>query len=197
MKYNIVIVILMSVLTSKAWSNPLSELNIVITENQTTPVLMYLVPNDRLNKGMAARKKTARINSYNNNFSPSFLVISTGDYLEISNQDPFFHNTHIFDRNRTLFNIATPTPDVSVRKIIPRPGLFNVQCDVHPWMYASIAVVDSPYYSVARQPGRYKISDIPQGEYTLHIWQPEKEVSTQQVMLENGEIKTITLGKQP
>jgi len=159
--------------------------------------MLYLVPASKSTKSVPGKRRTARINSYKNNFNPKFLVVTTGDYLEISNTDPFFHNTHIFDQNRTLFNIATPSPDISVRKTIPRPGLFSVQCDIHPWMHANIAVVGSPYYSIAWAPGIFKISDIPHGEYRLHVWQTNNHLVIDNVMIGPEGNSTITVGVPP
>ena len=41
------------------------------------------------------------------------------------------------------------------------------QCDVHPWMFAWITVVDSPYFAVTDSNGKFTIKDVPPGKYTV------------------------------
>lgn len=39
-------------------------------------------------------------------------------------------------------------------------------------MFSWGLVVDNPYYDVTKEDGRFEISDIPPGEYTLAAWHP-------------------------
>jgi hypothetical protein len=42
-----------------------------------------------------------------------------------------------------------------------------VSCDIHPSMYASLVVVESPYAAVAGDFGGYQIMNVPPGAYRL------------------------------
>jgi hypothetical protein len=41
------------------------------------------------------------------------------------------------------------------------------QCDVHPWMFAWVTVVDHPYFAVTDKEGNFTIKDVPPGKYKI------------------------------
>ena len=42
-----------------------------------------------------------------------------------------------------------------------------MKCDVHPWMFSYIGVVDHPYFAVTDKDGNFKISGVPDGKYNV------------------------------
>jgi len=57
-----------------------------------------------------------------------------------------------------------PIPQVTFNKT----GYLNLNCEIHNHMKANIIVVDSPYFTTTSDSGRFKLSNIPSGEYTIH-----------------------------
>jgi hypothetical protein len=51
-----------------------------------------------------------------------------------------------------------------------RPGIVRVFCDIHSHMSAFILVFSHPFFSVTDAAGRYRIDDVPPGNYTLVAW---------------------------
>ena len=45
--------------------------------------------------------------------------------------------------------------------------LVRFKCDVHPWMYAYVTVVDHPYFAVTDKDGKYRIANVPPGTYAV------------------------------
>ena len=41
------------------------------------------------------------------------------------------------------------------------------KCDVHPWMFSYITVVDHPYFAVTGKDGTFTIKDVPPGKYKI------------------------------
>lgn len=41
----------------------------------------------------------------------------------------------------------------------------------HGWMLGWIYVVDNPYYALTGADGKFSITDVPPGEYSLVAWQ--------------------------
>lgn len=99
-------------------------------------------------------------------FEPHVQVIRPGA-IDIHNSDPILHNTHGFYGRRTAFNLALPKKGLTISKKLKRPGTVRVECDAHGWMLGWVYVADSPYYTLPDQDGRFRIGDIPPGDYTL------------------------------
>lgn len=127
-------------------------------------------------------------------YFPHVLIAQVGTQLEIVNSDPILHNVHAYEvrggETKSLFNIAQPIR--GQRTAIPqtkltKAGLIVATCDAgHPWMSASILVVDHPYYVLTDKNGNFTIDQIPPGHYQITMWHEgvaitEKEMEHEKV----------------
>jgi carboxypeptidase family protein len=48
--------------------------------------------------------------------------------------------------------------------------MIPVRCDLHPWMQAWVGVLAHPYFAVTGADGRFTLSDVPPGRYTVAVW---------------------------
>ncbi len=105
-------------------------------------------------------------------FDPPVLVASAKSIVEIGNQDPILHNTHLRMRRRTLANLALPHQGDKIEnsRILRRAGIVDVECDTHGWMTAKILVFDHPFYDITDEAGTFHIANVPPGTYTLKLW---------------------------
>ena len=71
----------------------------------------------------------------------------------------------------TVFNVALPNKGQRIERPLKKAGLVRVECDAHGWMLAWIYVAENPYYAVTSKDGRFTITDVPPGSYTLVAWQ--------------------------
>ncbi len=103
-------------------------------------------------------------------YTPQILAIQTGQKLLVRNSDPVLHNVHDTPEisGNKEYNQAQPPngPDLTFTFSAPESFL-RFKCDVHPWMFAWVTVVDSPYFAVTGADGTYKIPNVPPGKYTL------------------------------
>jgi hypothetical protein len=106
-------------------------------------------------------------------FVPRSNAVVVGSSIEIRNADPILHNTHIRKGDRfgpTLVNVAQPAGTPTIRKSLREPGFMDVRCDAHPFMRASVYVFGHPYFSVTDPVGKFELSQVPPGTYTLRAW---------------------------
>ena len=108
-------------------------------------------------------------------YSPHISIIPNGQKLTIVNSDVILHNVHSYETDgdrRTIFNIAQPIKGVkSMTKPLTKSGILLATCDAgHPWMSAYVVVASNPYYAITDTSGRYRLENIPPGNYTLHMW---------------------------
>lgn len=170
-----------------------ASLRLHVTTVHSAPVVIYLKSPRTVEQPTGApRPVMVRINSVNSTFEPRFQVAPLSATIEVTNGDPIPHNTHVFDGNRTIFNVATPVPGVRVRKILSQPGMLGVRCDLHPWMQAWVFVPANPHYAVFWQPGSVTLRDIPAGEYRVYAWQASRGERVLDLSLGSGEIRSVS-----
>ena len=68
-----------------------------------------------------------------------------------------------------------------------------MKCNVHPWMKSYIFVFKNPYYSVTGDDGKFTISNLPPGTYTVTAWQEKYGNVTQSVTIGPKESKSVDL----
>jgi plastocyanin len=138
--------------------------------------------------------KTPQLNNKSCRFEPAVQVIPAGP-IDVVNKDPVLHNTHGYYGKRTAFNVALPNQGQSISADLNRTGTVKVDCDAHGWMEGWIFVRDNPYYAITGADGKFKITGIPPGNYTLVTEQPYSVIVQQPVTVAaNGSVdKTIEL----
>jgi hypothetical protein len=127
--------------------------------------VVYLV---EVAKGKAwpAAGKTPELDNRKCRFEPEVQVIRAGP-LDVVNDDPILHNTHGYYGKRTAFNMALPNQGQRIPTELTRAGIVRIDCDAHGWMEGWIYVVDNPYYAITDADGKFSITDVPPGSYTL------------------------------
>ncbi len=103
-------------------------------------------------------------------FSPRIGVARLGQDIEVRNQDPILHNTHIRLGKRTILNVAQVPGGKPIVKRLKRSGLHSVRCDKHIFMESSLYVFNHPFYDLTDKAGAFRISGIPPGKHPIQVW---------------------------
>ena len=103
-------------------------------------------------------------------YDPQIFAVQTGQKIIIKNSDPVMHNVHVdptVDGNKNL-NAPQMQGASDITASFDKPETFlKFKCDVHPWMFAWVTIVDSPYYAVTDKDGKFTIKNVPAGDYTI------------------------------
>lgn len=102
-------------------------------------------------------------------FAPAVRVVTEGSKIEFPNQDPFTHNvfskapqgpfdTESYGKNKTRDNTFKSA------------GVYPLYCNVHPKMMAFVVAVKTPYFTQAKDDGKFSIEKVPAGSYKIHVW---------------------------
>jgi hypothetical protein len=125
-------------------------------------------------RGKAMPKKDMRIDLKNCQFHPLVGVAYKGSQIVVNNSDPIFHNISLGfvmkDRRSTIYNLALPNQNMEIKKPVRRTGMYNVKCDAHLWMRAYIFAAGNPYVALTDENGRFQITDVLPGTYTVLVW---------------------------
>jgi plastocyanin len=125
-------------------------------------------------------------------YSPYVMGLQLGQTLPVKNSDKLMHNVHMMPKvtGNKEKNLAQPIPMVSNFTIDKAEVLLQFKCDVHPWMFAYVGVVDNPYFAVTDKDGNFKISGLPTGEYTVEAIHRKAGSATEKIKVGADDKKT-------
>ena len=117
----------------------------------------------------------------NKMFTPHLLVVPVGSSVSFPNADPFFHNVFsLFDGRR--FDLGLYEAGSSRSVLFSREGVSYIFCNIHSEMSAVVISLATPLYGFADAAGMFRIKNVPDGEYELHVWiEGQKQSSLEQL----------------
>lgn len=158
-------------------------------------VVVYL---ERIEKGKPFGEYTPpKIEAIDCRFVPFINIVRDHHEVAVVNMDPAFHDIQAYETSnlgpRVLFNVPLPistryprTAELSAQfhthyegttviqpvKMTKDRKIFTMQCGFHPYMESWALIADHPYYALADNEGRFQLTDIPPGAYTVRVWHP-------------------------
>ena len=103
-------------------------------------------------------------------YQPHIFAVQTGQKVVVKNSDPVLHNVHTTPTvagNKEM-NMAQMPNAADMTVSFDKPETFlRFKCDVHPWMFSYVCVLDHPYFAVTAADGTFTISNVPPGKYTV------------------------------
>lgn len=106
-------------------------------------------------------------------FIPRVSATTIGSTITYRNSDPILHNSQLLQPNNLFpirMNVLQPSMVPDVSRVLTESGVFEVRCNIHPFMHASILVFDHPYFTVTDGTGDFRLQGIPAGIYKLRLW---------------------------
>ena len=125
-------------------------------------------------------------------FRPLVLPVLTGTTVDFPNNDNLFHNVFSYSQPKEFDLGRYPRGQRrSVR--FDRTGVVNVYCDIHSYMYATILVLENPYFTLPDEDGSYSIGNVPPGSYKIVFWYGRKKVRVKPVTVEENKTTVVNL----
>lgn len=131
------------------------------------------------------------LDNYECQFVPHAGVLTVRSTIEVTNSDPVLHSTHLYGAVKT--NIALPFKGSTVTRVVDKPGIIAVRCDVHGWMQAFLRVDDHPFHAVSDATGSFHIENIPAGTYHLEAWHEKLGPQKKTVRIEAGKTERVEM----
>ncbi|HXX75587.1 MAG TPA: carboxypeptidase-like regulatory domain-containing protein [Nitrospiraceae bacterium] len=146
-------------------------------------------------KGKPFKFEPPTIEARDCRFLPFVNVVKDRAEVKVVNMDPVFHDIQAYETShlgpRVLFNTPLPMNPHHKRSVgsdshehlAGQPmseeihmtkgrRIFVMQCGFHAYMESWGMAVDNPYYMLTTADGRFSLTDVPPGEYTLVAWHP-------------------------
>ena len=120
-------------------------------------------------------------------FLPALLPVQAGTTVEFPNEDDTYHNIFSYSPAKR-FDLGRYRPD---ERPIPTqtfdtPGLVTLRCDIHEHMRGLILVLKTPHFVTTDASGRYRLTGVPPGKYTLKAWIDSRRTSERPVEIKSG-----------
>ena len=122
-------------------------------------------------------------------FRPLVLPILAGTTVDFPNSDPLFHNVFSLSQPKE-FDLGRYPKGQKKSVTFDRPGIVSVYCEIHSYMFATILVLENPFFTVPNEDGTYSLKNIPAGSYKLNFWFGRKKVESRSVTVSAGEQTT-------
>jgi plastocyanin len=124
-------------------------------------------------------------------YKPHVMGIRVGQTYRILNSDGVLHNIHTLPKVNKTFNKGMPATMKETTTTFDKPEpMFQIKCDVHPWMISYIGVFNHPFFSVTGTDGKFTISGLDPGTYEITAWHERLPPQTASVTVGAKETKT-------
>ena len=124
-------------------------------------------------------------------YKPHVMGIMVGQQYKILNSDSLPHNVHTLPKVNKPFNRAMPATLKEVTTAFDKDEpIFQVKCDVHPWMSAYIGVFTHPFFSATGTDGKFTISGLDPGTYEITAWHERLGTQTASITVGANDKKT-------
>ncbi len=133
-------------------------------------VVNAVVSITNITKGKEMKAMKVTLDQNGCEYKPHVLAFTAGSTVEILNPDKILHNIHTYSKINKPFNRAQPKFKKKLTVKLSKPEAVSVKCDVHGWMSGWFFVAANPYFSVTKDDGAFKLTDVPPGTYNVEVW---------------------------
>lgn len=146
---------------------------------------------EHVESGKPFPNKPINILSENCKFTPEVNILPQGGTFFVDNQDAVMHNSQVYqsERGKIILNIPIPAEEISDGKVIFKKHykIFQMICGMHEFMQTWGYRVQNPYYFKTKIDGKYKIDNIPPGEYKATAWHYLMKKQSKNITVSEGE----------
>ena len=157
---------------AKMHSQPVpSEMLVLGSGNAMGNIMVYVSKGLPSGKTWPAPKNPAVLDQKGCQYVPHVQGIMVGQQYRILNSDGILHNVHALPKINPGFNRPMPATVKEASATFNKPeNMFQIKCDVHPWMSAFVGVFTHPFFSVTKTDGKFSITGLDPGTYEITAW---------------------------
>jgi plastocyanin len=103
-------------------------------------------------------------------FLPHTLIVRVGQPVEFRNSEDMPHNVSVTRRESgsEVFNVSTE-PHQKYVHTFERVGQFDVKCDIHEGMEATVIAARGPLTAISGDDGRFSLPNVAFGSYKVSL----------------------------
>ena len=131
-------------------------------------------------------------------FQPHVVVVTVGTTVDFQNSDNVAHNVFwpsVGGNKSFAHNLGTWPQGEKKSFKFEHAGAVALLCNVHPDMSGYVVVTPTPMAAKTASGGDYKISDVPDGAYTLTVWREGAKAQSKKITVGTDTKTDLTLTK--
>jgi plastocyanin len=177
---------------AKKHSKPVpSEMLALGSGNTMGNILVWVSKGLPAGKTWPAPKTPVTLDQQGCVYVPHVQGIMVGQPYRILNSDGVLHNVHALPKVNPSFNKPMPPTLKETTTTFSKPEpVFQIKCDVHPWMTAYIGVFTHPFFSATGLDGKFTISGLDPGTYEITAWHERLGTQTATITVGANETKS-------
>jgi plastocyanin len=149
----------------------LNEMLVLGSGNTMGNILVYVSKGLPAGKTYPAPSTPVTLDQNGCMYVPHVQGIMVGQAYRILNSDGILHNIHALPKINSQFNRPMPPTMKETSTKFDKPeDVFTIKCDVHPWMQAFMGVFTHPFFATTGKDGKFTISGLDPGTYTITAW---------------------------
>lgn len=134
-----------------------------------------------------AVRKTApvRVRQVGYQFRPSILAVQAGTTVDFPNEDDEFHNVFSYSKTKRFDLGRYRKDELAKHTTFDKPGVAKVYCEIHQHMRCIVLVLDTPLFTTTDASGRFKITGVPAGDYTMKVFLPSEKIVEKKITVKD------------
>ena len=169
----------------------MGEALVLGTGNTMGNVLVYVSKGVPAGKTYPAPQTPVTLDQNGCMYVPHVQGIMVGQPYKILNSDGILHNIHSLPKVNPSFNKPMPPTLKETTTSFAKPEpVFEIKCDVHPWMRAYIGVFTHPFFAATKADGKFTISGLDPGTYEITAWHERLGVQTASITVGASDTKS-------
>lgn len=132
-------------------------------------------------KTFPAPAQAATVDQRKLTFVPHVQAVQVGTTVDFVNSDPYLHNVFSPDACCEKFNLGSWPQGQKKSYTFKKECVATLLCNVHPEMEGFVIVVPTPYHAVTDKTGKWVITGVPPGTYTVKVWHPKLKAASKSV----------------
>ena len=168
-----------------------NEMLVLGSGNTMGNILVWVSKGVPAGKTFPVPKAPAVLDQKGCQYVPHVMGIMVGQAYKILNSDGILHNVHALPKINRGFNRPMPaTVKESTATFDKAEPVFQIKCDVHPWMNAYVGVFTHPFFYATSTDGKFTISGLDPGTYEITAWHERLGTQTATVTVGANETKS-------
>lgn len=114
-------------------------------------------------------------------FNPRLVAVPSGTRMTFPNLDVVYHNVFSLTPGQTFDLGMLRAGDPVKSKVMSRPGVVEIFCNLHARMSATVLVTPGPLLAKVGRDGSFTIDNVPVGSHQVSAWAGGQALSTKTV----------------